>query len=170
LLLAAACLGAPGDTPAIPLAARPALKRYDMAVATADAERVKAVNNAREQLVTDLKAAQKIALQKNDIDGATALAQLGKRYAAAGVGDRFAQALVANAWGAGTSQLRFNADGTYRHSDAIHSGTWSVIGDRTVALFHADGHIDVWRFDEAIKTFKGSLFNKGNDYDGATAR
>jgi hypothetical protein len=171
LLLAAVCLAAPGDSAGIPPAARPAIKKYELAVATADAERARAVDKARGQLVTDLKDAQKTALQNNDVDGATAVAQLAKRHAAAGGGgDRITQALLAKVWGVGAARLRFSADGTYEHSEPVHKGTWSVIGDRTVALFHTDGHIEVWRFDEAAKTFRGSIFNKDHDYDGFAAR
>jgi len=91
ILAAAACLAAPHHPPAVPAAATPAVKKYQDAVAVAEADRTRAVEKARAQLVTDLKAAQKTALQNNDVDGATAIAAMAKQYATGGRGQRRAQ-------------------------------------------------------------------------------
>jgi hypothetical protein len=81
---------AAGDAnPAVPAAAQPAIWRYEDAVAADDAERAKAVSAAdaardktigaaKATLVTDLRAAQKDALQKDNVDVATAIAVLAK--------------------------------------------------------------------------------------------
>src|SRR5687767_13367346 len=86
LILAAICAAAPGDAPPVPPAATPAMKKYQAAVAAADAERARAVDKARAQLVADLKVAQRAALERNDVDGATAVAAMAKQYAAPATG------------------------------------------------------------------------------------
>lgn len=178
LILLATALNAPGEAPpvpapAIPVAATPSVRKYQAAVATADAERARAIDKARAQLVIDLKAAQKAALVNNDVDGATAVAALAKQYSAAGAATPVAAPDFVNIpWRTGDARFVFKADGTVQKTkrDVLDtSGTWAMVGDRTIVLFLKNGWVDVWTFEPGGRDFKamGHLANGG--YEGKAA-
>jgi len=153
-----------------PAAATPALKKYHDAVAAADAERARAMDKARAQLVTELKVAQKAALQNNDVDGATAIAVMAKEYAA--MGRARVPDFVNVPWRAGSAVYTLKPDGTLTKKSGNGqemTGTWAVVHDRTVALLLGSEWVDVWTFAPDDKAFKAVGYARNGGYDGKLA-
>jgi hypothetical protein len=139
------------------------LKAYQGSVHEDDIERAKSVDRARAELVANLKTAQKAALKRDDVEGATACAELVKEN---GPLESFAGRVVK----AGNDEIRLNADGTITNSDKRYGGTWGVIADRTVAVVFSHGYVDIWKFDTMGKSYKGAAYRHDRDYEGVASR
>jgi hypothetical protein len=147
---------------AVPPSAEGPLKKYEAAVSEADAERAKSVARARSDLVAALKAAQKAALERNDGDGALTIAKFAKSYATPA--RPFAGITIHSTLG---WQIKLLPNGMIRHLDPRYSGTWAVVGERTVAIFFNHGYVDVWHFDAEERGFKAVAFRQDREYDGS---
>ena len=60
-------------------------------------------------------------------------------------------------------QITLNADGTIRHSEPQLAGTWGVVGDRKIAIPIDEGHVDLWQFDEQVRSYTARSY-RHNDH------
>jgi hypothetical protein len=70
--------GSDNGTTGLPGGAVAPMRRFEAAVEEADVERGRSVEKARAALISDLRAAEKAALQRDDVDEATRIASLVK--------------------------------------------------------------------------------------------
>ena len=167
LVLVSMVLGAQRHSPTIPTSASDAIRKYQAAVADADIVQAKAVEQARIRLVSDLKAAQKAALERGDVDGATTIALLGKENSTPVPGR---QAFVGATFKGLDWQITLLPDGTIKHSHPQFGGTWAVVGRNTVAVMFSHGYVDLWTVDETGRSFKAAAFKFDRNYPGTVTR
>jgi hypothetical protein len=156
-----------------------AVAKYREAVAAADREHNKAVEQARETLIKDIKGAEKLAMKQGDLDAANACESLIKSNASVDkgassakapeeMGSSFAGATL-KAISAGT--FTFAPDGSMA-STVDGPGHWKQLSANSVLVTFND-HLDwvrIFTFDENDKTFKSGSFQQRQTGAGSYSR
>lgn len=153
-----------GDKPTAqkpPVAAIAPLKRFDSAVGVADQDWRRSVDKAKGALVGDLKAAQKVALERNQLDDATAIAELIKSYSVQSEPSYIGKPFNVD----GGKVLILNRDGSVKISSG-ETGRWFDLGEQRLFICWDHGYCDLWKFD-SLRSIHSITFKREREYDGS---
>jgi hypothetical protein len=160
-------LGAAADN-SVPVEAVPAMNKYNTALRVAYDGWERVAEQARRNLLVDLKIAQKVALNKNDVDGATSIAQIAKTHSASvdhlASSSNFENFTFESHFSPGI-YIKLLPNGEIACSDNIHPGHWFQADDNTAILIWDHNVVEILKSNED-KSCQGVLYsNKSPTYN-----